>query len=77
MRERYDQLYTPVVSKDRQDQKKTQSILYRKVGQKMKDSQNVNFSGMSPTMSLVIGIIIGSFTAMILIVIIVLKVIFA
>ena len=30
--------------------------------------------GMSPTMSLVIGIIIGSFTAMILIVIIVLKV---
>ena len=41
-----------------------------------KETKYVKLSGMSATMSLVIGIIIGSFTAMILIVIIVLKVIY-
>ena len=41
---------------------------------KNKTRTDLSLSGMSPTMSLVIGIIIGSFTAMILIVIIVLKV---
>ena len=40
----------------------------------IKETKYVKLSGMSATMSLVIGIIIGSFTAMILIVIIVLKV---
>lgn len=46
----------------------------KEVGDEEETSKTESERGMSPTMSLVIGIIIGSFTAMFLIVIIVLKV---
>ena len=57
-------------------QKKTLGLIKKQKNRRKNTSNVANLPGMSPTMSLVIGIIIGSFTAMILIVIIVLKVTF-
>ena len=54
--------------------KKVKNENKKEVGDEEETSKTESERGMSPTMSLVIGIIIGSFTAMFLIVIIVLKV---